>query len=102
VRLIYRGVNTVQATRDVAFDIFYCLAVILFSVLMLRHPSFGRGVGILGIASWVGLLALNFWTFPVPPAEADLVDLGPVTGVWWLLVIIQLVRTERQPAGALA
>ena len=100
VRLIYRGVNTVQATMDVAFDIFYCLAVILFSILMLEHPSFGRGLGILGIVSGVGLLALNLWTFPIPPAEAGLVDLGPVTGVWWLLVIIQLVRSERQRAGA--
>jgi hypothetical protein len=34
------------------------------------------------------------WTFPYPPAESGLFDLGPLTGVWWVLVIIQMFRME--------
>jgi len=45
VRLLYRGVNAVQATMDVGFDIFYCLCIVLFSTLMLSDEIFGRWVG---------------------------------------------------------
>lgn len=92
--LIYRGVNAVQWTMDVAFDIFYCLLIILFGALMYRHRDFGRFLGLLGIISATGLLFLNLWTFPYPPAESGLFDLGPLTGVWWVLVIIQMFRIE--------
>lgn len=96
VRLLFHGVNAVQATMDVAFDIFYCLSILLFSVAMLRDPSFGRVVGGVGILSAAGLLILNLWTFPRPPAEAGLLDLGPVTGVWWLAVIVLWMRAEQR------
>jgi hypothetical protein len=49
------------------------------------------------MASAAGLLAFNLWAFPVPPADAGLVDLGPVTGAWWVIVIVILLRTERKP-----
>lgn len=31
---------------------------------------------------------------PRPPAEADLVDLGPLIAVWWILVVVLWVRHE--------
>lgn len=94
IKLIQRGVNSVQWTMDVAFDVFYCLLIILFGFLMYRHRDFGRFLGVLGIVSAAGLLILNMWTFPFPPAESGLFDLGPLTGIWWVLVIIQMFRVE--------
>jgi len=93
-RQIYQAVNTTQVTADVGFDIFYCLLIIIFSIFMYKHKDFGRIIGLLGILSAGGLLVFNLWTFPYPPADAGLVDLGPLTGVWWLLVIIQMYRKE--------
>lgn len=93
-QLIFKGVNSVQFTMDVAFDIFYCLMIILFSFLMIRNKNFGKAVGGLGIFSGLGLLLLNLWTFPYPPAESGLVDFGPLTGAWWIWVIILLFRNE--------
>jgi len=94
VRLLYRGVSAVQATMDVGFDIFYCLCILLFSALMLSDEIFGRWVGALGLISGSGLLVLNLWTFPRPPAEAGLVDVGPLTAVWWILVVVLWARHE--------
>ena len=36
------------------------------------------------------LLALNLSTFPTPPGEAGLIDLGPLLGIWYLLVTIKI------------
>lgn len=93
-RQIYQAVNTTQVTADVGFDIFYCLLIVIFSIFMYKNKDFGRITGLLGILSAGGLLVFNLWTFPFPPADSGLVDLGPLTGVWWLLVIIQMYRTE--------
>jgi hypothetical protein len=59
---------------------------------MYDAPAFGRVLGGFGVISAAGLLLLNLATFPYPPAQSGLVDLGPVTGVWWLLVFIQIKR----------
>ncbi len=94
--LAWQSANAVQASMDIAFDIFYCLALLLFSLLMLEDRRFGRIIGGFGIIVSSGLLILNFWTFPLPPAEAGLIDLGPLTGVWWIVVIVMWVRADRR------
>ncbi len=77
-------VNRVQLGADVAFDIFYSLGIILISIVIVRRHGFGRLVGIYGLVVAGGLLALNIWYFPTPPAAAGSVDLGPATIVWWV------------------
>jgi hypothetical protein len=96
LRLVFKGVNLVQLGIDVSFDIFYCLGVILFSTVMYRHPGFGKVFSVFGVLSAAALLAFNLYTFPYIPAESGLVDLGPVTGVWWLAVIVQMIRLDRK------
>ncbi len=93
---IYRGVNSVQFTIDIAFDIFYCLMIILFSFEMYRNRYFGKLIGLFGIVAGLGLLVLNLWTFPYPPGESGLVDLGPVTAVWWIWAIILMIRADKK------
>ena len=92
-----RSAMAVQATMDVAFDVFYCMAIVLLAARMLGHPDYGRWLGGLGVGSGLLLLALNLWTFPVPPAEAGLIDVGPLTGIWWVLVVVRMVRTAHSP-----
>ena len=100
VETIYRGVNSVQFTMDVAFDVFYCLLIILYSFEMFRNIAFGKFVGVFGIISGLGLLVLNLWTFPYPPAESGLVDLGPLTGIWWIWVIVLLIKIDQKEQNA--
>lgn len=89
---VFRGVNLVQLGMDVAFDIFYCIGILFFSAAMYRHSDFGRFIGIFGLVSAAGLLVLNLAAFPSVPAESGLIDLGPLTGVWWIVVVAQLLR----------
>jgi hypothetical protein len=88
-------VNLVQLGADVAFDVFYCLGMILYGAVFYRTAGFGRLLGVGGIVAAGGLLAMNLASFPYVPAESGLVDLGPVTGAWWVLVILRLIRWNR-------
>ncbi len=89
-------VNRVQLGADVAFDIFYSLGIILISIVIVRRYGFGRLVGIYGLAVASGLLALNIWYFPTPPAAAGSVDLGPATIVWWVGLFVLDSRLKKR------
>ncbi len=93
VNSIWRAVDAVQLGRDITFDIFYTLTFILYSILMFNHPRFGKVFSISGIVLFSSLLFLNLFTFPHPPSSKGLFDVGPITGLWALVVIIQSLRS---------
>jgi hypothetical protein len=82
----------VQLGMDVAWDVFISLGTLLFALSMLRDARFGLILGVAGILIAVALLILNLWTFPTPPAAKNLVDLGPLVGIWYLVVTIMMIR----------
>lgn len=82
----------VQLGLDVAWDIFISLGTLLFAISMLRDARFGWILGVAGILIAVALLILNLWTFPTPPAAKNLVDLGPLVGLWYLVTTILMIR----------
>jgi len=86
----------VQLGMDVAWDIFISLGTLLFAISMLRDARFGRILGTAGVLIAVALLILNLWTFPTPPAAKYLVDLGPLVGIWYLIVTIMMIRWLRK------
>jgi hypothetical protein len=86
-----------QLGADVAFDVFGTLGILLLSIALFRVGRLARIVGAYGLVTAGGLLALNLWYFPVPPAEAGSVDLGPATSLWFIGLIVvdrQLKRME--------
>ena len=89
-------VNRVQLGADVAFDIFYSLGIILISIVIVRGRGFERVVGAYGLVVATGLLALNMWFFPTPPAAAGSVDLGPATIAWWVGLFVLDGRLEKR------
>ncbi len=91
---ILRGVDSVQLGIDVSFDVFYCLGMILFATVMYGHPRFGKGFSIPGVVLGVLLLVFNLYTFPKPPADVGFIDWGPFTALWWLAVIVQMIRSR--------
>ena len=93
VNSIWRAIDSIQLGVDITFDIFYTTSFILYSILMYNHPRFGKIFSISGIGLFSSLLVLNLITFPHPPASKGLFDVGPITGLWGLAVIIQSLRS---------
>jgi hypothetical protein len=78
---------------DVAWDVYIAVGTGFFAIAMLRHPRFGKTMGISGLVIASTLLAFNLGTFPTPPAEAGLVDVGPAIGLWYLAGTILMWRS---------
>jgi hypothetical protein len=91
-RMLWETVNRVQLLMDVSWDIFLCLAAALISVSLLKSPRFRGWLGWTGLAASVLLLVLNLCTFPVAPADAGLVDAGPLLALWFAALYIALLR----------
>jgi hypothetical protein len=95
-----RSLQAVWLGLDVAWDVYIGLGTALFALSMARHPRFGRVFAASGVAIGLALLLLNLYTFPTPPANAGLVDLGPVVGLWYLAVTVQMWRSLRWAQAA--
>jgi hypothetical protein len=93
LRIAYSAADKVRLGFDISWDVYISVGTILFAVNMLHHPRFGRLIAAVGVGIGVSLLALNFFTFPVPPAEANSLDLGPFVGLWYFVVTILLARS---------
>ena len=92
---IYRSLRSVDLGLDLVWDVFICISFLLFGISMFRSRYFGAVFGITGILIGVALLTLNMATAPTPPASAGLIDLGPLAGVWFLAISIQLLRKAK-------
>ena len=98
---VFRLVNSVQLGIDISFDIFYCLGILFFSFSFLKLKGLGLLVGIIGVTTSISLLSLNMITFPIPPAESGLIDLGPFSIIWWVLIAIYIERIHNKPHKAI-
>lgn len=95
IRRVWRGLNSVHLGLDVSCDIFILSGIVLTSTAMLSHPRFGRMFGATGIVLAAVTLAVNLYAFPNPPGSASGtgVDLGPLIGLWTLIVSVQMLRS---------
>jgi len=93
---IWRAVDSVQLGLDVAWDMFILPTIILFSLSVMRHPAFGRVFGLVGLVLGVGGLFLNIWTFPTPPINVGLPDVGPFAMAWYGILFILMIRATRK------
>jgi hypothetical protein len=78
---------------DVAWDAYIGLGTVCFALAMWQHPRFGRVFALCGMVIGLGLMVLHFYTFPTPPQNAGLIDLGPAIGLWYFVVTIQMWRS---------
>jgi hypothetical protein len=86
-------VDKVQLGLDVSWDVFISIGTLLFALNMLNHPRFGKILGSIGALLAILLLGFNLYSFPIPPANANLIDFGPFVGLWYLVVSIQTLRS---------
>lgn len=93
---IWRAVDSVQLGLDVAWDMFILPTIFLFSLGLMKHPAFGRVFGGIGLFLGAGGLFLNIWTFPTPPINVGLPDVGPFAVTWYGILFILMIRAQRK------
>jgi len=75
---------------DVAWDLYVGMGTILFAFCMFGRRGFGDWLAVPGLLIGALLLIFNIATFPEPPANAGLVDVGPLVGLWYLVVCVRV------------
>jgi hypothetical protein len=95
----FEAANGIQLGLEVAWDLFLAVGTVLLAGNMWHHPRFGRLVAVTGAAIAVALAAANLAVFPEPPADAGSVDLGPLIGLWYLIVTIRLAGSAHWAAA---
>jgi hypothetical protein len=90
---VYQLAERVQLGLDVAWDVYFAVGLAMFGVAAFSHPRIGRVVGVTGVLVAMALLVLNIATFPIPPGSAGSFDVGPVAGLWYLVVTVQIIRS---------
>jgi hypothetical protein len=93
----YGAGNGIQLGLDVAWDVFLVLGTVLLAWNMWHHPRFGRLLAVSGCVIAVALIVINLAVFPEPPGHT-VIDLGPVIGLWYLIVTIRLAMSVRWAA----
>lgn len=91
---------------DVAWDLYVGTGTILFALCMFGRRGLGVWFAVPGLLISIIFLIFNITTFPKPPDTAGLVDLGPLVGLWYLVVYVRLgvssVLLERQHRRSIA
>jgi hypothetical protein len=99
LRAAFEAANGIQLGLDFAWDLFFALGAVLLAWNMRRHPRFGRLLAISGSMIAVALIVLNLASFPEPPGHAASIDLGPVMGLWYVIVTVRLAMSGRWAAA---
>jgi len=87
----WTGLNMVQLGMDISWDIYISVATILLGVVLWKHPRFGMVLGGITVFAGLLLLVLNLWTFPTPPGESGLFDVGPFVGLWFVVLSVRML-----------
>ena len=89
-RAIRRGLRLIDLGLDVAWDLLIGTALILWGLAMRRRSGLGPVWGYPSVGFGVALIVLNGSTFPTPPANAGLFDIGPFIAVFMLALAVRL------------
>ena len=88
---IWKSINQVHLGLDVSWDVYIFLGTLLFAISMFKHPKLGILFSISGVLIAVTLIVLNILNFPVPPGDAGSFDMGPLVGLWYLIVTVKIL-----------
>jgi hypothetical protein len=93
-----RALNLVDLGLDVAWDMLIGTALIFSGFAIRQHRAFGIAWALPSVLLGVALIVLNAATFPTPPGNAGLVDIGPGIGLFVILLGSRLAILGRRAA----
>ncbi len=94
-----RGLRMIDLGLDVAWDILGGIGLVCWGQAISKRRGFGRGWGIPAAVFGIALIVLNAATFPIPPGNGGLVDVGPLVGLFMLVLFVRLALLGRRAAG---
>lgn len=95
-RALRRGLRMVDLGLDVAWDMLIGTALVCSGFAMRQRSGLGPAWAIPSIALGVALIGLNAATFPWPPGDRGLFDIGPLIGVFVLVLSARLAYLGRR------
>ena len=99
-RALGRGLRMVDLGLDVAWDMLIGTALIFSGFAIRKRSGLGPGWAIPSMALGIALIGLNAATFPWPPGDRGLFDIGPVIGMFVLLLSARLTLLGRRALPA--
>lgn len=97
-RAIRRGLRMIDLGLDVAWDILIGTALVFLGVAMRRRRGLGPGWAIPSALLGLALIGLNAATFPWPPGDHGLFDIGPLVGLFVMALAARLAMLGRRQA----
>lgn len=89
---LFRLLRAVDLGIDLAWDVFMGASLLLTAGVMWGHSRFGRWWS---LPAWVFgtlLIVFNGMTAPIPPNAAGLVDVGPATALYGIILSVYIIR----------
>jgi hypothetical protein len=102
-KALRRGLRMIDLGLDVAWDLLIGTALMLSGTAMRRRSGLGLPWAIPSIVLGVALIVLNAATFPWPPADRGLMDIGPLIGAFVMALVTRLAilgnrAVDRRPS----
>jgi hypothetical protein len=98
-RALRRGLRMVDLGLDVAWDMLIGTALIFSGLAIRRRCGLGPFWGYTSVVLGAALMLLNAATFPWPPADGGLFDIGPFIGLFILSLAGRLFLLGRKSAS---
>lgn len=100
-KALRRGLRLIDMGLDVAWDFLMGTAMVFWGAAMCGRSRFGLAWGVPTVALGVAAIGLNAATFPWPPGDHGLFDVGPVIAPFLAALGVRLILLGRRPAAAL-
>lgn len=97
-KALRRGLRMIDLGLDVAWDMLIGTALILSGIAMRRRSRLGLGWAIPSMVLGIGLIVLNAATFPWPPGDRGLIDIGPSIGVFVMALATRMTILGKRAA----